>query len=404
MLTAIPCLLSICCVGGPQQPQAKAPLHGQDLVPYIHLDAARRVAQLRDGGESGNVIVVPLGISTAAITMSQVVGTELEAALLSPYTGGGHTVATATPRLQRLIRELRKRGGEELRIGGRLVVSPDLELHSSVTRLVTDLGWQLQRGRTRKELLSMACDVPGVPGLTHAKGQDLSKSLRASEGRGDRGMVADLPEGVDRIAVSWFGAKLAWQDPFEKSNSQLGAFRPAKDQRIFATFMKRKGNCLIGESADFRVLRLPLREKGFAVDLVLPDGYLDFEGLRGLLAQAIVSGDSMLPKLEPSRVTMILPKVDAQTRWNLMERAGQNGGGRFLAGTQIAAFGMNEEGVGVGSVTMVSSAPSTSRRRKVFHADRPFVAIVRDLETGLVVAAAAIADPGTGGAMNRRKR
>lgn len=390
----IPSLLLAASLCVPAQQEPEASMRTRRLVQAVHADAARRLADVAVGKAPENVVVVPLGISSAAIGMSQVVGPKLRQGLLEPYVGAGFDASSAADGVRKLVGSLRQRAGKGLTVGGSLVVPQALQLGADCERIAAALGLSIERTSSREELLRMAWRVP-MP-TKGALGRALVDAKKAHP----------LGAAVDRVASVWFGGELEWLDPFDESETALGHFYPEEGRAVWATMMRRpKGTYDFGRSDDFSVLRMPLRGPQLAVELWLPDGFLDPAALRELLTKAMVGGAGFRPELVPERVDVLLPKVDAASRWRVLGGDEVATAVGAVAGSQVAAFGMDEKGVGVGSLTMVSGGPGTGQRRRVsFFALRPFVAVVRDRRHDLVIAAAIVADPNTGTPTLRRPK
>ena len=379
------------CVPAQQEPEAS--MRTRRLVHAVHADAARRLADVAVGKAPENVVVVPLGISCAAIGMSLMVGPKLRQGLLETYVGAGFDASSAAHGIRQIVGGLRQRAGKGLALGGSLVVREALQLGADCERIAAALGLSIERASSRQELLRMAWRVP-MP-TKGALGRALVDAKKAHP----------LGAAVDRVASVWFGGELEWLDPFDESETALGRFYPEEGRTVWATMMRREGTYDFGRADDFAVLRMPLRGPQLAVELCLPDGFLGPAALRELLTKTMVEGARFRPELFSERVDVLLPEVDAASRWRVLGGDEVATAAGAVAGSQVAAFGMDEKGVGVGSLTVVSGGPGTGEgRRTSFFALRPFVAVVRDRRHDLVIAAAIVADPNTGPPKPRRPR
>ena len=222
-----------------------------------------------------------------------------------------------------------------------------------------------------------------------------------------------------------------WQDEFDKKNTQEAEFTRADQQKEKVELMSelyahhryvellpdgtRNAPVLNQEKfayevqpnpEGFQLLELPYRGKSLSMIVVLP---MKANGLPALEKQLTLANlNKWIDAMQDSRVDIYLPKFKLETFYSLpsvlaamgMPAAFQAGGftgmsdipeAKLLALSEIAhkAFvEVNEEGTEAAAATVLTMVPtslSIEPPTPTFRADHPFVFLIRDNQSGLIL-------------------
>jgi serpin B len=209
--------------------------------------------------------------------------------------------------------------------------------------------------------------------------------------------------------------KGSWLHQFDKRATQDTGFFARGKTSAKVPMMKQIDQFNLGGNADAAVLELPYSHGDIAMDIILPrknDGLpaleakLDGAGLVKLLAtMKSTNVDVAVPKFKVrSSVSMkdMLSKLGMKTAFS---RAADFSGMITKAGEplyidQIYHQGfvdVDEQGTEAAAATAVvmndESAPMRDPKATAFHADHPFVWLIRDLKTGEILFYGRVVDP-----------
>ena len=204
-----------------------------------------------------------------------------------------------------------------------------------------------------------------------------------------------------------------WADPFKKEATKDLAFTTASGTKVEAPLMHRVGAYDYAEADGYQVLDLPYAGKRVSMTVILPtkpDGLAAVE--KELTGDAL---GAMLKRLRRERVVRVhLPKFKAEKAFELsgpLQALGMKAafGAADFSGMSTAeslsisavlhkAFvDVNEEGTEAAAATaIVFARPVSLKPRpqpKHFRADRPFLYLIRDHQTGTVLFLGRLSDP-----------
>jgi len=201
-----------------------------------------------------------------------------------------------------------------------------------------------------------------------------------------------------------------WALQFDPDRTRDEPFWVTADQSIPTPMMIQKEDFLYAKSGDVSVLELPYEGEALSMFLVLPDS---IDGLDKV--EQSLSADSLLAwreKMTPGDVDVRLPRFEMRSRFGLngalsglgmptafTDRADFSGmaetGDLFINSVFHEAYvKVNEEGTEAAAATgMVMALSSMPEEPRQFHADHPFLFLIRDNATGSILFLGRMADP-----------
>jgi serpin B len=221
------------------------------------------------------------------------------------------------------------------------------------------------------------------------------------------GSLDSLTRLILTSAVYFFGK---WERPFLPKATAPATFKLGSGGSMQTPFMHQSGSFGYAETANLQILEMRYSGTGVAWDVLLPK---TDDGLRGL-------EDSLTPEnlaawlgsLAPRRVELAIPKFRADAGFSLRDALSRMGmpsafgaadfsgidGRRDLALADVvhkAFVDVSEAGTeaaaATGSIAVLVSA--VMPEHTVFRADHPFVFLIRDTESGLILFAGRLTNP-----------
>ena len=231
------------------------------------------------------------------------------------------------------------------------------------------------------------------------------------------GKIPDLlPQGVidplTRLVLAnavYFNA--AWKYPFEKANTQPRPFTLLDGSRVDVPMMSQTKTMPYARGEDYQAVELPYDGGELSLVLLLPDSG-DFKRFEGSLSRDRV--EAALKSLQPKQVALTLPKFTYQSSFSLAKTLSGMGmpsamtpgqadfsgidGSRDLFVSDVihkALVVVDEKGTeaaaATGAVIGLTSAPAA--QPVTITVDRPFVFLIRDVETGAMLFVGRVLNP-----------
>ena len=195
-----------------------------------------------------------------------------------------------------------------------------------------------------------------------------------------------------------------WADKFDPDKTAAAPFWVTPEQKVEAPLMRRQDEYFYTETAGWQVLEMPYRNENLSMVVLLPKGKKTLEEMEASLES--VALEKLLRDLHWRQVTVSLPRFEIKLRAELssaLQRAGM-----------IAAFGpqadfsgittqeelflnlvlhqtwvkVEERGTEATAATAVEirvTAAPVKREPVVFRADHPFLFLIRDRQTGVIL-------------------
>lgn len=376
------------------RPAADAPAVAADPA-----DSTRRFALAlhRELGreETGNIFFSPLSIATAFGPVTAGAGGETRAAIVRAlsYPGSGASLHSALGELGRSLG--REREHATLTVANALWVKHGFGVRPEFERIVrSDYGASV-----------VQLDFAGNPdGSARAINAWVSER---TNGRIPSLIEAESLDEYTRLVVTNAVYFLAdWQSEFRPGATAPRPFTLADGSTIRTPMMSQRSAFRHHDAGGFAAIDLPYRDPGLAMTVLLPAAHDGLPALeQALNPQRLADVLRALDAAEPVQVDLQLPKLELRTSYEMEPALTRLGMGiafsnradfsgisqaeplaidrvihkTFLRvdekGTEAAAA----TGIEIGVVSM--PAPP----QIVFHADRPFLFMLRDRESGAIL-------------------
>lgn len=223
-----------------------------------------------------------------------------------------------------------------------------------------------------------------------------------------------LPEGsitpsTVAVLTNALYFKAPWLLPFDKELTVDGRFTVEGGAEIQTPMMRMLDQFRYAEGEGYQALEFLFRGEELAMTLILPgEGSFD-EFVNGLDADLL---GGIVDDMELTQVDVSVPKFTFESEFGLKELLGKMGmvipftasadftgivsdGGIWIDEAYHKTFiAIDEKGAEAAAATAVVMVDSASPPATVtFHADRPFLFLIRDRETGCVLFYGALKDP-----------
>jgi serpin B len=234
------------------------------------------------------------------------------------------------------------------------------------------------------------------------------------------GRIEDLiPQGLidtwTRLVLTnaiYFNA--AWQYPFEESMTKDGPFYLLDGSKVTVPMMKQTEHFGYTEGEGYQAVELPYDGRKLSMVILLPRKE-NFEQFEGSLDYQLV--DSLIKALEYQRVSLTMPKFEFESEfrlketlaamgmpdafvWPIADFSGMTGNRDLFIGDVIhkAFVSVDESGTEAAAATAVVMLPTAGPPEEPEEAvevtvDRPFIFLIRDIETGAIVFVGRVVNP-----------
>jgi serpin B len=204
----------------------------------------------------------------------------------------------------------------------------------------------------------------------------------------------------------------AWSAPFEKSQTQDGAFNLLDGGQATVPMMKKTELFGYAEGPNAQAVELPYDGRELAMVILLPKSG-QFEAFDAALDAGQVNG--LLSKLSSRQVALTMPRFKIESQLELAQAlaalgmpdafsgsadfSGMDGGRTLLISDVIhkAFVAVDEAGTEAAAATAVIMRATAAMPEMPVEVtvDRPFVFLIRDLPTGAILFVGRVVNPGT---------
>ena len=225
----------------------------------------------------------------------------------------------------------------------------------------------------------------------------------------------DVDSNTAMVITNAIYFKGTWTTQFDEGYTREGGFTREDGSTVLADFMEVTAEFDYAAYDGYQVLRMPYKGDRLSMLVVLPgepDGLGRLAG--GLSATTL---DGWIAGMEHREVRVVVPKFEARTSYDLkgtLKSMGVTdvfGGLADLTGIAEGVKGslyvdkafhdayvaVDEKGTEAAAVTAILLAESAPPRLMHFVADRPFLFMIHDSETGAVLFMGRLADPAVQG-------
>jgi serpin B len=210
-------------------------------------------------------------------------------------------------------------------------------------------------------------------------------------------------------AIYFYGK---WQDPFVTSHTQPAPFTLPAGAATQANFMNQTSDFGYTETPSAQILEMRYAGTGMAFDVLLPTTLTGLPNLEKSLTPGNLTG--WLGHLATRNVQVSLPKFRAESQFSLRKALSTMGmptsftgkadfsgidPKRSLAISEVvhkAFVDVSEQGTEAAAatgITMHATAMRMPERAVVFRADHPFLFLIRDTRTGVILFIGRLMDP-----------
>ena len=204
--------------------------------------------------------------------------------------------------------------------------------------------------------------------------------------------------------------KAAWSSPFTLQNTKPGDFLAAGTKKVSVPMMRQSQGTRFLDAGTFAALEMPYEQHELSMIVFLPkktDGLAAFE--KSLTADNLAKWHA---KLRQHQVDIRLPKFKTTAEFRLdkvLQGMGMRDAfddkkadftglssmkGLFITAVVHKAFiDVNETGTEAAAATAVSVGLTSAPPPATFHADHPFVYLIRDNKTGSVLFMGRVVNP-----------
>ncbi|MHB9116299.1 MAG: serpin family protein [Thermoleophilia bacterium] len=236
--------------------------------------------------------------------------------------------------------------------------------------------------------------------------------VASQTGRRIQGLLppASLDDGCVLALTNALYLRAPWQNPFLPEFTAAGDFRLLTGETVRVPFMNMMAEMAYGEGEGWQAAEIPYRDRRLVMLVIVPDEGRFAEVSGGLDAAGL---GAILGALAPQEVLLSLPKFEVTTSRSLgdalqalgMVSAFNEGGGAdfsgmtgdrslSVSGVQHQAYvAVDEAGTEAAAATAVTVAAGISEEPAELRADRPFLWLIRDVETGAVLFLGQVVDP-----------
>ena len=376
------------------------PAADSDIVPALNAFTTDSYKHLARGG--GNLILSPFNIATAlsmALTGARGQTAEEIRSVLHLQRDSAYDVSLGS-----LLADLAKAantGGNELLTANGLWVQE---------------GFQIQPAFENTLANSYLAPLTPVDFIGHSEAARTQINRWTEEHTKEKIKNLFPPGSLDsqtRLALTsaiYFYGK--WQQPFVTSRTQPGPFIRAAGGPTQASFMNQTSYFGYTETASAQILEMRYAGTGIAFDVLLPKTVADFAGLEKSLTEENLK--AWLGKLSSRNVQVSLPKFRAESDFSLGKQLSLMGmptafsdkadfsgisakGGLAISEVVHKAFvDVSEQGTEAAAATGIGIRALSMRQPEqtiVFRADHPFLFLIRDTRSQVVLFIGRLVDP-----------
>ena len=295
----------------------------------------------------------------------------------------------------------------------------DKELHTAFNKLALDLAGRSEENDKNKFTLNIANALWGQEGCEFSREflDILAENYDAALGLLDfsnkpeearqvinewvddetNGKIPELiAEGeidpiTEFIITSAIYFKAEWFAPFTESETHDADFKLLDGSTVTVSMMEQEMQFNYEDGSNYQAIELKYKGNDFSMVVLLPDEG-EFEEFEAALDAQKVS--DIIDNMDSDVVTLSMPKFNYETGINLIEILCDMGLPiaelQILNAAHQACISVDELGTEAAAATWVGVGGVSSN---VFNMDRPFIYLIRDIETNTILFAGRVMNP-----------
>ncbi len=391
----------------PSEEEARAaePVVGADMATAVNGFGLKLYKELAKHDAAKNVFVSPASI---------------ELALAMTYNGAGGETKTAMAKalgLEKMTLDEANKANADL-LALLKGVDPKVELDIA-NSLWGRQGVEFDEGFVKRNTAAYGADVRSVDFRQKASADAINGWVKEkTKGKIDQLVDHGAIRDALLVLVNALYFKGTWSLPFNKDETQDGPFTPIAGQAVTLPMMRETGKFAYLETDALQAITLPYGAKRMAATILLPRANAKFgEFVAGLKPDTL---KALLDEMAARRGTIVLPRF--KTDYSTSLKSTLQALGMSVAFTPAADFGgmvkpaaaetlggkplltdvihktaleVNEEGTVAAAATGVIVGVTAMPVDKPFTmtVDHPFVLILRDTKTGVILFIGSIVNP-----------
>jgi len=221
-------------------------------------------------------------------------------------------------------------------------------------------------------------------------------------------ILNEIPTDAEMYLINAIYFYGSWQYEFDKSNTQNQDFHLSDESTVEVEMMEMESELKYYSDPDFTVVELPYGQGNFVMDLILPSAESDVAGVIEQLNSN--TWNSITQGLYDENIVVKMPKFKFEFEQNLIPALQNMGmidlftgsadlsdingtGGLYVSKVKHKTYiDVNEDGTEAAAVTAVDVTYNSAGPNS-FTLDRPFVFIIREKSTGVILFEGAVQNP-----------
>jgi len=234
-------------------------------------------------------------------------------------------------------------------------------------------------------------------------------SLKTKEKIKDIISTKDIDDLTRLVIANAIYFKGKWEKPFDTKSTKISTFHVDNKNNVEVNTMRKKEKYNYMENDSLKMLELYYKEKNLSMVIILPneiDGLQDIE--KNITSETLTN---WMSQLQSKKVTVEIPKFEIETSYHLKDNLKKMGMPSAFSGSanfkgmaqeplyiskviHKAFIKTDEEGTEAAAATVIIMAKFAMREEpKTFIADHPFIFLIKDNQTDLILFMGRLAKP-----------
>lgn len=333
----------------------------------------------------GNLFFSPYSIAaTIGMTAAGARGNTAAEMLGALHTSGMRDPHSAYGELDRLLQSTAVESGQTLYIAN---------------------GLCLTGGRVDEEFRSLLHESYHAAIFNGGAGEINEWVRTRTDGRIEN-IMERMPSNTVCVLLNAISFKGSWKLRFDSASTRDARFQLSPGAQMLHPFMRQRGRFRLLEHADFRAVSLPYRGDHMSMVMVLPRETNGLAALESTLtAKTLTRWLTQLDGTSPRVIDLSIPKFKLASGYDLVSACrnlgmndaflpdvadfsgmGWPAGDLWIGQIKHKAFvDVNEEGTEAAAVTGIGMQTKSASRYPLFHADHPFLFLIRDNRSGSIL-------------------